>query len=56
MKTKKLDPKKYFFIVSSKSFTTDETIEILKDAIQWSGDMNKFIAITANKEEAKKYN
>ena len=53
---KKLDPKKTVFIVSSKSFTTDETIESLKDAIHWSGDMNKFIAITANKNEAQKYN
>ena len=55
-KLKKLDPKKTVFIVSSKSFTTDETIESLKDAIHWSGDMNKFIAITANKNEAQKFN
>ena len=55
-KLKKLDPKKTVFIVSSKSFTTDETIESLKDAIHWSGDMNKFIAITANKNEAHKFN
>ena len=55
-KLKKLDPKKTVFIVSSKSFTTDETIENLKDAIHWSGDMNKFIAITANKNEAQKFN
>ncbi len=55
-KLKKLDPKKTVFIVSSKSFTTDETIESLKDAINWSGDMNKFIAITANKNEAQKFN
>ena len=53
---KKLDPKKTVFIVSSKSFTTDETIESLKYAINWSGDMNKFIAITANKKEAQKFN
>ena len=55
-KLEKLDPKKTVFIVSSKSFTTDETIESLKDAIQWSGDINKFIAITANKNEAQKFN
>ena len=55
-KLKKLDPKKTVFIVSSKSFTTDETIESLKDAIKWSGDINKFIAITANKNEAQKFN
>ncbi len=53
---KKLDPKKTVFIVSSKSFTTDETIESLTDAIHWSGDMNKFIAITANKNKAQKFN
>ena len=44
------------FIVSSKSFLTDETLETLNDAIMWSGDMNKFIAITANELEASKYN
>ena len=55
-KLKKLDPKETVFIVSSKSFTTDETIESLKDAINWSGDMNKFIAITANKNKAQKFN
>ncbi len=55
-KLKKLDPKKTVFIVSSKSFTTDETIESLKEAIRWSGDMNKFIAITANKTKAQKFN
>tara|TARA_B100001093_G_scaffold514660_1_gene589209 strand:+ start:201 stop:1523 length:1323 start_codon:yes stop_codon:yes gene_type:complete len=55
-KTKKLNPKDTTFLVSSKSFATDETISILKDAISWSGEMDRFIAITANKEEAKKYN
>ena len=44
-KLKKLDPKKTVFIVSSKSFTTDETIESLKDAIQWSGDILSLIHI-----------
>ncbi len=53
---KKLDPRKTVFIVSSKSFTTSETIESLKDAIHWSGDINRFIAITANKKEAQKFN
>ena len=53
---KKLDPKKTVFIVSSKSFTTAETIESLQYAIHWSGDMNRFIAITANKKEAQKFN
>ena len=55
IKTKLLLPENTFFIVSSKSFTTDETIENLKKAFAWSGDKNKFIAITANPEEAKKH-
>ena len=55
-KLKYLNPYDTIFIVSSKSFTTDETIESLKEAIKWSGDMKRFIAITANKEEALKYN
>ena len=56
IKTKKLNADETIFLVSSKSFTTDETISVLKDAIAWSGEMDRFIAITANKEEAKKYN
>jgi len=56
MKTNKLNPENTIFIVSSKSFATQETLLLLKEAISWSGDMNKFVAITANKEEAKKYN
>ena len=55
-KTKKLKAKDTIFFVSSKSFTTQETLMILKEAINWSGDMNKFVAITTNKEETKKYN
>ena len=55
-KTRKLNPKETTFIVSSKSFKTEETILMFKEAMKWSGDMNKFIAITANTEEAKKYN
>ncbi len=43
------------FIVSSKSFKTDETIETLKQALEWSGSADNFIAITANPNEAKKY-
>ncbi len=54
-KLKHLDPKRTVFIVSSKSFTTDETLINLKEAICWSGDMNKFLAITSNKAEASKY-
>ena len=55
VKTKKLNPKETIFLVSSKSFKTEETISILKDAISWSGELDKFTAITANKELAKKF-
>ncbi|MFL2704366.1 MAG: hypothetical protein ACJ0FY_02980 [Gammaproteobacteria bacterium] len=55
-KVSNLNPDETIFIVSSKSFTTDETLETLKEAIKWSGNIEKFIAITANKEEAAKYN
>ncbi len=56
VKTEKLNPKETIFIVSSKSFKTEETISLLKVAMSWSGEISKFVAITANKEEAKKYN
>ncbi len=55
IKTKQLNPKETIFLVSSKSFTTKETISMLKEALSWSGELNKFIAITANKEEVEKY-
>ena len=55
-KVRNLMPKETVFIVSSKSFTTDETLETLAKAIEWSGDMNNFIAITSNKEAALKHN
>ncbi len=54
-KTSNLNPAETCFFVSSKSFTTDETIENLKMAIKWSKDITNFIAITSNKNEAKKY-
>tara|TARA_X000000950_G_scaffold286658_1_gene396235 strand:- start:4602 stop:5894 length:1293 start_codon:yes stop_codon:yes gene_type:complete len=54
-KTYSLDPSETIFIISSKSFTTDETIEILKDALKWSNDTDNFIAITSNANEPKKY-
>ena len=54
-KTRKLKPTETIFIVSSKSFTTDETIATLKDALSWSGDINRFIAITANRKEAERF-
>ena len=56
MKTNKLRPEDTIFLVLSKSFVTQETMSLLEEAISWSGDINKFVAITANKEEAKKYN
>ena len=55
-KTEGLDPKRTVFVVSSKSFKTDETLNVFEDAIKWSQDSNKFLAITANKSEALKYN
>ena len=55
-KVNNLNPDETIVIVSSKSFTTDETLETLKEAIKWSSNMENFIAITANKEEATKYN
>ena len=55
-KTKDIKPDETLFIVSSKSFTTDETLVSLKEAIKWSGDTDNFIAITANKEGALRYN
>ncbi len=56
LKTNKLKPEDTIFIISSKSFATQETLLLLREAISWSGDIDKFAAITANKEEAKKYN
>lgn len=54
-KTELLDPKKTIFIAASKSFLTDETINILKSAKNWSLNNENFIAITSNITEAKKY-
>jgi len=56
IKTKKLDPKDTIFFIASKSFKTEETILMFQEALSWSGERDKFIAITANKEEAEKYN
>ena len=55
-KTNNLMPEDTIFLVSSKSFTTRETLSIFKEAVNWSGDISKFVAVTANKKEAKKYN
>ena len=53
--TRQLKPANTYFIVSSKSFTTDETIENLKKAFEWSGNKSNFIAITANPDEVNKF-
>ena len=55
MKVSHLNPSKTFFIVFSKSFETIETLEMLKIAIKWSGDMNKFLALTSNNDGPKQY-
>ncbi len=54
-KTKSLEPANTVFVVSSKSFTTDETIENLKKAFEWSGNKRNFIAISAKPNEVKKF-
>lgn len=54
-KIKSLTNENTFFIVSSKSFTTIETIESLKKAFNWSKSKKNFIGITANPSEAKRY-
>ncbi len=54
-KTQSLNPKDTIFIVASKSFTTDETIESLNQALEWSVDASFFIAITSNISEPLKY-
>ena len=58
-----LNPEKVLFIVSSKTFTTTETMLNAKTAIKWltassfeqSVIAKHFIAVTANKENAMKY-
>ena len=54
-KTSLLNPKETIFVISSKSFTTIETIEMLNTAKNWSNYMENFIAITTNPDEAYKY-
>ena len=55
MKTNQLKKEDTIFVISSKSFSTEETILLLDQAISWSRDINKFVAITANKTKAKEY-
>ena len=54
-KTSLLNPKETIFVISSKSFTTDETIEMLNVAKIWSKSSHNFIAITSNPSEAKQH-
>ncbi|MAK16587.1 MAG: hypothetical protein CMQ70_01290 [Gammaproteobacteria bacterium] len=54
-KTSSLNPKETIFVISSKSFTTDETIEMLNVAKFWSKSSHNFIAITSNPSEAKQH-
>ena len=54
-KVEALDPNETIFIISSKSFKTDETLSMLKLALNWSLVPDNFIAITANPKEPKKY-
>lgn len=51
----KCHPETTVFIVSSKSFTTEETLENMVRAKNWSGNnLNRFYAITAKPEVAQK--
>ena len=55
---KSLKPKSTLFIVSSKSFTTLETMANAKIAKDWIGSVNEnnhFIAITANESAAREF-
>jgi glucose-6-phosphate isomerase len=58
-----LDPEKVLFIVSSKTFTTTETMTNARTAIKWltassfdeSAVAKHFVAVTANKENAMSF-
>ncbi len=54
-KMKSLNAKDTIFIVSSKSFSTDETLHSLKQALEWSIDPTYFIAITSRINKPLKY-
>ena len=54
-KVNNLNPKKTFFIVFSKSFETIETLEMLRMALDWSGDTKKFLALTSNANKPKEF-
>ena len=55
----KLNPETTLFIISSKSFTTQETLHNAKEALAWlgkPGEIDKhFIAVTANITAAKEF-
>ncbi|KTD51809.1 glucose-6-phosphate isomerase [Legionella quinlivanii] len=55
---KSLDPETTLFLISSKSFTTRETLQNAKKAVSWLGlnalNERHFIAITANGEAARR--
>jgi len=54
-----LDPEHTLFIISSKSFTTQETLYNAKKAMAWIGSsahqQRHFIAVTANREAAHQF-
>ncbi len=55
----KLNPETTLFIISSKSFTTPETLDNMQKAFAWVNQKEHldkhFIAVTANVEKAKEY-
>ncbi len=55
----KLSPETTLFIVSSKSFTTQETLYNARKAMEWIGSRNRddhhFIAVTANSNNAHEF-
>ena len=54
-KTSNLNPDETVFIISSKSFSTEETIQMMKLALAWSSRIENFIAITSNPTKAKEF-
>lgn len=54
-KTSNLNPDETVFIISSKSFSTEETIQMMKLALAWSSGIDNFIAITSNPKKAREF-
>lgn len=50
-----LKPENTVFIISSKTFTTLETLTNARSALAWAGDTSRFYAVTTNAEEAQKF-